>query len=282
MIENKYAICILIIVIVVVVIYITTRRSSNKNEVSEIKKDEAVLKTKIPSWIKDVGFYVLYIKKREEYIKNIMKNFSFNVNYVLGPDKNKFNIDDLIKNNTITTQYSKQTNTNTGKVACHLGHMSILKRFLKSSKEYAIIFEDDIAIDNYLETENNIQTILNNLPEKFDIIYLDYCWSDCEKRNEYDKYFKNSNRTLCRHFYLVNRDGASKILKETMPMYDNGDIMYSDLVDKNKLVSYDAKPEIFNVKQNREQLGSELNNNDLHPKCNNIFEFFVSVFKGNY
>lgn len=235
----------------------------------------------------DVGFYVLYIKKREEYIKNIMKNFSFNVNYVLGPNKNKFNIDDLIKNNIITKKYSKRTNT--GKVACHLGHMSILKRFLKSSKEYAIIFEDDINIDNYLETENNIRKILNNLPEDFDIIYLDYCWSNCKKQNDYDEYFKNSNHTLCRHFYLVSRDGASKILKETMPMYDNGDLMYLDLVDNNKLVSYDVKPEIFKVKQNREQLGSELSNDDTHPKCKTfndeinsvIFGFFGSVFKGS-
>jgi len=193
--------------------------------------------------------------------------------------------DDYIKECGDHTDNNKKDKYTRG---CTYAHKNAFEQIVKNNKS-AIIFEDDINIDNYLETENNIRKILNNLPEDFDIIYLDYCWSNCKKQNDYDEYFKNSNHTLCRHFYLVSRDGASKILKETMPMYDNGDLMYLDLVDNNKLVSYDVKPEIFKVKQNREQLGSELNNNDTHPKCktfndeinSSIFGFFGSVFKGS-
>ena len=219
--------------------------------------------------LKDTEFYVLYVPKREQYIKNVLKNLNFRINYILGPDKNKLKKNELVKNNTITPEYSKKTNT--GRIACHLGHLKILEEFLKTDKKYAIIFEDDIKIDNYKETERKIKTILENLPDKFDIIYFDYCWSKCKKTKKYNDYLNHTISTLCRHFYLVSRNGAQIIVNNTLPMYHNGDNMYADLVKNKKLISFDVRNDYFNIKQNREQLGSELlNDNGLElPKCVN-------------
>lgn len=216
----------------------------------------------------DIEFYVLYISKREQYIKNIMKNFSFKPNYILGPKKNNLSLDYLIKNNIITSKYAKKNNI--GRIACHLGHLKILEEFMKTDKKYAIIFEDDIRFDNHKKIEKNMKNVLSNLPDKFDIIYFDYCWSFCKKKN-YNKYLDYSNNTLCRHFYLITKNGAKIILNNTLPMYKNGDEMYVNLQKNNKLITYDVKPNIFNIQQNRILLGSELNNNGKisPPKCVN-------------
>lgn len=215
----------------------------------------------------DTMIYVLYIPKREKYIKNIMKNFSFKTNYILGPKKTDLDLDKLIKSNIITSKYGKKNNI--GRIACHLGHLKILKEFLKTNKKYAIIFEDDIKIKNYKETENKMIEIISNLPDKFDIIYFDYCWTNCNNLKKYNKYFVYSSSTLCRHFYLISKNGAKIILNNTIPMYKNGDEMYVDLIMKNKLISFNVNPDIFNVKQNRDLLGSELNNHTGKelPKC---------------
>ena len=251
----KIRLCILLSLLILLILGIIY--NLNKNTEKFIEYD-----------YKDVEFYALYIPKRKEYIKDVLGNFSFKLNYILGVDKNELNIDKLIQDNIITYDYSIKK-ANTGRVACHLGHLKILKEFLKTDKKYAIIFEDDISINNYLETEYNIKRILNNLPKKFDIIYFDYCWSKCKSKKNYNEYFNYSNRTLCRHFYLVSRNGAEIIINNTLPMFTNGDEMYSILDKNKKLISYDVKPKIFEVKQNRKLLGSELKNNpnEVPPKC---------------
>lgn len=219
--------------------------------------------------INNTNIYVLYIPKREKYIKDIMKKMKLNPEYVQGPDKNKLNLEKMIENNEITQNFG--IDKNKGRIACHLGHLKILEKFLKTDKKYALIFEDDIKIDNYKETETKIKTILENLPDKFDIIYFDYCWSKCKKTKKYNDYLNHTISTLCRHFYLVSKNGAQIIVNNTLPMYHNGDNMYADLVKNKKLISFDVRNDYFNIKQNREQLGSELlNDNGLElPKCVN-------------
>lgn len=251
----KIRLCILLSLLILLILGIIY--NLNKNTEKFIEYD-----------YKDVEFYALYIPKRKEYIKDVLGNFSFKVNYILGVDKNGLNIENLVKENIITKEYAKK-NANTGRVACHLGHLKILEEFLKTDKKYAIIFEDDISINNYLQTEYNINKVLNNLPKNFDIIYFDYCWSNCKSKKSYNKYLNYSNRTLCRHFYLVSKNGAKIILNNTLPMYTNGDNMYSILEKNKKLISFDVNSKIFDVIQNRKLLGSELKNDpkEAPPKC---------------
>ena len=146
---------------------------------------------------------MLYIPKRKLYIEDVFKNSKFKVNYILGPDKNNLDKNKLIADNIINKYYYKEINK--GRIACHLGHIEILKKFLNSDCKYAFIFEDDIKIEDYYQTENKINIIKNNLPE-FDIIYFDYCCKNCKNNIEYNEYFNYSINPLCRHFYLVSKE----------------------------------------------------------------------------
>ena len=52
-------------------------------------------------------------------------------------------------------------------------------------------------------------------------------------------------------------------------MYFHGDNMYAQLIKNEKLISYNVKPDFFNITHNREILGSVLNNNGIIRKCRN-------------
>ena len=215
----------------------------------------------------NINVYVLYIPKREYYIKNILNKIFVNVIYHEGVDKDKLVAKKLIADKLITKAYSNRFLFNTGRVACHLGHINILKEFIKTSKEYSIIFEDDIYIDdNQLDdVKIKLTSIINNIPKDADIVYISYCHEYCNYTKKYNDLFTISHRPLCRHFYLVSKNGATKIINNTLPMYDNGDIMYANLIKNNILKAYNVNHEYFNIIQNREVLGSNLKNGNTTP-----------------
>ena len=78
-------------------------------------------------------------------------------------------------------------------------------------------------------------------------------------------YINKAYAPLCRHAYSINRKAAQIILDKTSIMYNNGDQMYKELIVNGYINGYLAKHVLF--KQNREEYGSELNNNDSLPLC---------------
>ena len=218
----------------------------------------------------NVNVYALYIPKREYYIKNILNKVFMNVIYHKGVDKDKLVTEKLIADNLITKEYASRYFFNTGRVACHLGHINILKEFIKTSKEYSIIFEDDIYIDDNRMNDIKIKlnAIINNIPKDADIVYISYCYEYCNYTKKYNDLFNISHKPLCRHFYLVSKNGATKIINNTLPMYENGDVMYSNLIRNNILKAYNVNNEYLNIIQNREVLGSNLKNGtSIPPTC---------------
>ena len=213
---------------------------------------------------KNIGVYVLYVEKREEHIRKTINKLFLNPNFVKGPDKNLLNIEKLQKKLFLSNEWkSKVSKFNLGRVACHLGHTTILKKFLETTLDYALIFEDDIHINinSYNEIRNKVKHILNNIPSDADIIYLSYCFEKCNNLKRYDDIFDISIKPLCRHMYLVSRKGANIIIDKTLPMYKPGDNMISDLVLTKELKSYSVNQNFFNVIQDKETFGSNLNNN---------------------
>ena len=215
--------------------------------------------------INNTNIYVLYIPKREKYIKDIMKKMKLNPEYVQGPDKNKLNLEKMIENNEITQNFG--IDKNKGRIACHLGHLKILEKFLKTDKKYALIFEDDIKIDNYNDINNKIINLINNIPPNADIVYFGYCWEKCDKTTKYNDYFNYSHLPLCRHCYLVSRNGAQTIINNSNNINNAGDAIYYSLIKSNKLISYNVNMNYLIIKQNRSVIGSELNNNHVQKIC---------------
>ena len=217
----------------------------------------------------NIGVYVLYVPKRKKYISKLLSKIFLEVNYVKGPNKNKLNKMNLIKEGILNIRWNGKDKFNLGRCACHLGHINILQKFLESSQKYAIIFEDDIYInDNDLEEiRNKIKNIVKNIPLDTDIIYFSYCWERCNLQIKYNDIFDKPNRPFCRHMYLVSKTGANIILNDTLPMDRPGDNMVANLILQNKLVAYSVNQKYFNIFQDRETFKSNSDNPTNYRLC---------------
>ena len=223
----------------------------------------------------NIGYYLLYIPSRYNKIKEIFNNTDINPEFVKGIDKNTLILNNLINKNIVKKQWILDTNSNKkyikpynkGRVACHLGHIEILRKFLKSDNSFAIIFEDDIKFNTKL-IQNKIDTIINSIPNNTDIVYLSYCFEYCEKIKKYNEILNYGYRPLCRHFYLVTKSGAEKIIKYTLPMFSSGDRMIGELI-KNKLLNgFTVNPKFLNIQQDRnEMFKTTLDNKINHRLC---------------
>jgi len=98
--------------------------------------------------------------------------------------------------------------------ACLLSHLEIIKNFSKSSYNIALIMEDDVTLDFKQYWKNDVQTIIKNAPDDWDIIMLAYISNEIPL---YTYTFNNDTywSTLA---YVINKQSAKKIINE---MYKN-------------------------------------------------------------
>jgi GR25 family glycosyltransferase involved in LPS biosynthesis len=208
--------------------------------------------------------YVLYIPERYEYIKKELDKTTLNPIFIEGYDKTK-----------LSKSLIDEQGKTSGKIACHMGHLYILDKFLKSDDDYAFILEDDIYFTDHNIIKGKIDYIINVCPRDSDIIFVSYCLEDC-KYIDNMKLFSKGKRPLCRHAYIVSRRCAKIILKETWPMNKfpgpGGDNSYVNLIKNNTIQSYTVNSNFINIEQNRTKLGSKLGDYDsgkAPPKCIN-------------
>ena len=240
--------------------------------------------------------YVLYIPERFKAIKKIIEKLDVNPIYVQGLDKNKLTLEGAVKQGIIQPEWydysvkgnadekSQKKPVNLGRIACHLGHLKILKLFLKSSSQYALIFEDDIYFTpgKIYDRKYKLKTILENIPPDAQIVYLSYCYEFCDLTRKYNDIFLHAVRPLCRHFYLVSREGAQIILDDTLPMYNTGDKMTGNLIANKILKGYLVNPKFFSLNQNRQQFKTNLNNHGSLYSCQKGLDGALTSSKNNY
>ena len=208
--------------------------------------------------------YVLYIPERYEYIKKELDKTTLNPIFIEGYDKDK-----------LSKSLIDEQGKSPGKIACHMGHLYILDKFLKSDDNYAFILEDDIYFTDHNIIKGKIDYIINTCPRDSDIIFVSYCLENCKYVDKMNL-FSKGNRPLCRHAYIVSRKCAKIILKETWPMNKfngpGGDNSYVNLIKNNKIQSYTVNSDFINIEQNRTKLGSKLGDYDsgkAPPRCMN-------------
>jgi len=208
--------------------------------------------------------YVLYIPDRYDYIKKELDKTTLNPIFIEGYDKNK-----------LSKSLIDEQEKSSGKIACHMGHLYILDKFLKSDDDYAFILEDDIYFTDHNIIKDKIDYIINTCPRDSDIIFVSYCLEDCKYIDKM-KLFSKGQRPLCRHAYIVSRRCAKVILKETWPMTKfngpGGDNSYVNLIKNKKIQSYTVNNDFINIEQNRTKLGSKLGDYDSAkppPRCIN-------------
>lgn len=96
------------------------------------------------------------------------------------------------------------------KICCLLSHIKAIKDFYKTNEYYCIICEDDL--DDSLFQYHNINEIINNSPEDWEILQLSYSIKKVENRFLKKKYIYWKPRFYGSLCYAINRKGAEKEL----------------------------------------------------------------------
>lgn len=255
---NITLIIIIVIIIYFIIIFIL-KKEYYRNINKQIKYKES--KNILHNYFDDI--YVITLPERKKYVENILNELKINPIYFDAVNKNSLDYDKLIKKNFISYKYYKEKNN--GRIACHLSHMRVLDKFLKSNKNSCLIFEDDIEqIDiKYDDFNKIIKDSLDKVPNDWDIIKLGRCWDSCRRSIKISDNLYRVFNPKCRHAYAVSKSGAKKIINNAIPMINNGDEMIAKLISDGYIICYAISPNIFN--QNRIKLGSTLNNGSLSP-----------------
>jgi GR25 family glycosyltransferase involved in LPS biosynthesis len=144
-----------------------------------------------------------------------------------------------------------------GAIGCALSHLYVWKTFLKTDKQYAIIFEDDIILD-HLNTKlgDIVPHYLQYTPKDFDILYLGCFESNFFKYAmslfnmngtdlDVNDLIKKPNVALANHAYILSRQGANKLLTHLDgKIYNHIDFCMQSLYSKGFINKYVTKPRL--------------------------------------
>ena len=196
--------------------------------------------------------YVLCIPSRKEHAASLMTRWGFHAQLVDGPDKSSFDLQRLISAGVVLPEYLDVVWQDVeyfpeGKVACHLGHLNILERFLaQREKLFALIFEDDLEAGPESLRED-LSHFLSQVPQDFDLLHLGFVRESRAARqpvNTNGSVFR-SVEALGRHAYVVTRKVAELLVKHTLPMYNHGDKMFQAVYHQFRLKAYQPEEPLF-------------------------------------
>jgi GR25 family glycosyltransferase involved in LPS biosynthesis len=172
-------------------------------------------------------FYVLNLIRRQDRRNHIIGEFSKSkilnnrYHFFESVDGSKMNDDDIRCDKSVLSDIAIQGFFNTENKQYGLdftfGSYGILLTYLKlfqqlvDTNQCALIFEDDIVIDNNFDVVlTNIQT---ELPTNFDLCYLGYCCGESYTTIEYSEHLVIPRGQLnCLYGYVISPKGAKTIL----------------------------------------------------------------------
>ena len=202
--------------------------------------------------------YVITLPERKMYVQNILEKYNIAANYIPA-------ITELPRNHIA---YDDKTKISKARILCHISHIEVLKKFIKSKEKTCFIFEDDIHMKinpNILNQEiKKVMNVMNKI--NYDIVFMGYCWENCSKRIPVNESIMKPHFPKCRHAYGVTKQGAEKIIKYTTPLKNlPGDKTLALAIKNGKLNAFATKEPLF--WQNRKKLGSTLDNYDSLKVC---------------
>ena len=167
-----------------------------------------------------------------------------------GPDKNSMDLQRLISSGVVLAEYLDVIWQDVeylpeGKVACHLGHLNILEKFLaQEEKTYALIFEDDLEA-GATSLPQDLKHFLCQVPPDFDLLHLGFVRESRSARRHVTGSVFRSVEALGRHAYLVTRRVATLLTEHTLPMYNHGDKMFQEVYHRFQLKAYQPEEPLF-------------------------------------
>lgn len=224
---------------------------------------------------------------------NILNKFdAYYINLKRRPDKNKNTLVELDKSNILRKKMKrfeaidgkeidlnnyKETNINKkllekrrGWIGCALSHIKLWQRCVNIKKPI-LVFEDDNVIKKETDYDKNLETIINNFPNDYDIVYL--ITDNIVKYKHYnDLFVKAIKNNSILSAYFISPTGAQKLLDSIMPYKPDLQIdWYIDILTRKKKINcYIYKKSIMYTIQ-------DFNNTDIQGKTN-----YVKKFEKNY
>ena len=153
-----------------------------------------------------------------------------------------------------------------GWIGCALSHMELWQRCISINKPI-LVFEDDNVIKEEVNYDKHLETIINNFPNDFDIIYL--VTDNIVNYKPYNDLFvkaKSNNSILSAYF--ISPSGAQKLLDFIMPYkpYLQIDWYINRLTHNKKINCYIYRKSIMYTIQ-------DFNTTDIQGKTNNVKKF---------
>jgi GR25 family glycosyltransferase involved in LPS biosynthesis len=130
-----------------------------------------------------------------------------------------------------------------GGIGCFLSHYTLAKQLLTDKRnDYYIIMEDDSNINK--DGFKQIQEALVNVPENWDIVLFGFIRII---RPTYMNNFIKPAGFWGTHGYLINKQGAKKLVEETDALKIDGqvDAFISRMIQQNKINVYAYKKHLF-------------------------------------
>ena len=235
----------------------------------------------------------LFSNNNDKIDNNIIYKFdAYYINLNRRPDKNKNTIIEINKSNILKIKMKrfeaidgKQIDLNNylvpdinkklleerrGWIGCALSHMELWKKCVSINKPI-LIFEDDNVIKEEVNYDKHLETIINNFPKDFDIVYL-VTDNIVIYKPFNDLFVKAENNNSILSEYYISPSGAQKLLDSIMPYkpYLQIDWYINRLTHNNKINCYIYRKSIMYTIQ-------DFNTTDIQVKNN-----YVKKFEKNY
>ena len=166
---------------------------------------------------------VVTLLRRNERVNNVKHQMSrAGIKYDIYPAFDGLSCsDDEYYHEQIKNNVFGHSGASKGLLCCSISHIKLLREFIENDQEYLTVFEDDIIFP--LEFDNQINRIVDNLPDDFDIVYLGHCGITDEIRTSKEVFFKSTG--MCTHGYIVSKRGAERVLQLLTPCFHTLDIV---------------------------------------------------------
>ena len=239
--------------------------------------DKSQLFNKINTFFDRV--FVISLKEstdRQELFKDTLQGLDYEV--FRGVNGKELEIQDLVKDGSLSTNISESSSLTSGEIGCALSHLGVYKKIIDLNLKNALILEDDLILD--IQDSDNLHSLskgLQELPDDWEFLYLGYALNnnkmsysaylrswliypilslyDRERFNPFKyrrrfprKYSQNLQRAGYHyrlHSYGVSRAGAQKIIDYQTPIHLAADNAVSEMCTENRLNAFRLKKRIF-------------------------------------
>tara|TARA_B100000073_G_C23688441_1_gene555440 strand:+ start:162 stop:935 length:774 start_codon:yes stop_codon:yes gene_type:complete len=200
----------------------------------------------------DINFYWINMDRSIERRKHMYNLFSKNLIYnyrINAYDGNKINeYNDL--------NYSSFNNINKYEYCCTFSHLKAIKTSYENNDKISIICEDDLCIDYKKKWKYNLEDIIKNAPNDWEIIKI-HCAYEKHIRKLIKRTLKDgllfepwNIRSTSTLGYIINTNGMKKILNKYL--VNDKFVLKDSIEDKADIllytscVTYDYRYPLFN------------------------------------